>query len=245
MPILTIDNKNIEWSVRYSSRRRTILLRIAGLHRLEITAPVGTGADKLQQLLRDKAAWLLRQMQRLETTVTSSTNASLTHGATLLFQGAPHSLLLLADGGKKPQVTRNHGAIAIHLPELVGYDNDPAVYRTLKKWYGEQALTRLVERTRYWAAHIGVTPSRIALRDQKTRWGSCSSLGAISYNWRIIMAPPPVLDYLVIHELCHMLQANHSPKYWLEVARWCPDYKNQRGWLRQNGGLLGKIFNDQ
>lgn len=240
---MKLQNRTIEWSVRYSTRRRTIQLRIVNLQCLEVTAPTGTGMDRLQQVLREKSAWLLRQLQRLETAAANSTNASLTHGATVLYQGAPHSLLLLADGGKKPQVTRNHGAIAIHLSELVGYDNDPAVYRALKNWFGEQAQIRLLERTRYWASHIGVTPQRIVLRDQKTRWGSCSSCGAISFNWRIIMAPPPVLDYLVIHELCHMLQPNHSPKYWLEVAHWCPDFRNQRNWLRQNGGLLGKIFN--
>ena len=242
MPTLTLQNRTIEWSVRYSTRRRTIQLRIIDLRSLEVTAPTGTSTDKLQQVLRDKSAWLLRQLQRLETTAASSTNASLTHGATVLYQGAPHSLLLLADGGRKPQVTRNHGAISIHLSELVGYDNDPTVHRALKKWFGEQAEIRLLERTRYWSSHIGVNPLRIVLRDQRTRWGSCSSRGTISYNWRIIMAPPPVLDYLVIHELCHMLHPNHSSKYWLEVSHWCPDYQNQRRWLRQNGGLLGKIF---
>ena len=240
---MTLDNRTFDWSVRYSTRRRSIQLRIIDLFHLEVTAPAGTGLERIRQVLLKKSTWLLRQLQRIETAATNQTNASLTHGATVLYQGAPHSLLLLADGGKKPKVTRNHGAIAIHLSELVGYDNDPTVYRALQKWFGEQAQLRLLERTRYWSSHIGVTPNRIVLRDQKTRWGSCSSLGTISYNWRIIMAPPPVLDYLVIHELCHMLQPNHSPKYWLEVSRWCPDYKNQRRWLRQNCGLLGKIFN--
>ena len=243
MPNMTIENRNIAWSVRYSLRRRTIQLRIAATDRLEITAPAGTTVSRLQQVLQEKKAWILRQMQRLESTAACTANASLTHGATLLYQGTPHSLLLLADGERKPQVTRNHGAIAIHLAELVGYDNDPAVIRALKDWFGEQARLRLLERTRYWASYIGVAPLRITLRDQKTRWGSCSSRGAISFNWRIIMAPPPVLDYLVIHELCHMLQPNHSPKYWQEVARWCPDFLLHRRWLRKNGGLLTKIFN--
>ena len=242
MPNILIQNHNIAWSVRFSQRRRTIQLRIAAPGLVEITAPAGTTAARLEQVLLEKGAWILRQLQRLEDTAACSTNSSLTHGATVLYQGVPHSLLLLADGGKKAQVTRKQGAIAIHLAELVGYDNDPAVIRALKNWFGEQAQSRLLERTRYWASHIGVTPLRITLRDQKTRWGSCSCRGSISFNWRIIMAPPPVLDYLVIHELCHMLQPNHSPKYWQEVSRWCPDYALHRRWLRQNGGLLGKIF---
>ena len=84
--------------------------------------------------------------------------------------------------------------------------------------------------------------TRVSIRAQKTRWGSCSSRGGISLNWRLIMAPPPVIDYLVIHELCHLRQPNHSPAYWREVARWCPDFRLHRQWLRQHGALLGKIF---
>lgn len=239
---MMIENRNIAWSVRFSPRRRTIQLRIAAANLVEIVAPAGTTVARLQQVLLEKKAWILRQLQHQDHTASCTTNAALTHGATILYQGVPHSLLLLADGWGKAAVTRQHGAISIHLSELIGYDKDPVVQRVLKRWYGEQALIRLLERTRYWSSHIGVTPLRITLRDQKTRWGSCSSRGAISFNWRIIMAPPPVLDYLVIHELCHMLQPNHSPKYWQEVARWCPDYVEHRSWLRQNGGLLAKMF---
>ena len=243
MANIELDNRDIRWSVRFSNRRKTIQLRVAGLDLIAITAPVGTATARLMQVLQEKRTWILRQMHRLEQEAACSTNASLTHGATLLYQGVPHSLLLLADGRGKTAVTRQHGAISVHLTELVGYDGNPVVQQALQKWYAEQARVRLLERTSYWATHIGVRPLRVKLGDQKTRWGSCSTHGSIHYNWRIIMAPPPVLDYLVIHELCHLLQPNHSPKYWQEVCRWCPDYALHRRWLRQNGGLLGKIFN--
>lgn len=244
MPNITLENRNIAWSVRYSPRRQTIQLRIVAAGTVEFLAPAGTSADQLEQVLRDKTFWILRHLQRLEQIADCTANSVLAHGATLLYQGVPHSLLLLADGRKKTVVTRERGAIAVHLTELIGYANDPSVAQALRKWYSEQAQARLLERTRYWAANIGVHPARVTLRDQKTRWGSCSSRGAINFNWRIIMAPPSVLDYLVIHELCHMLHPNHSPKYWQEVSRWCPDYALHRRWLRQNGGLLTKIFNE-
>lgn len=244
MATLKIDNRTLTCSLRYSSRRRTVQIRVPKPDCLEIAAPAGMSWEKIQQLIAGKHAWIRLQIRRLESVAANPANSAITHGATLLFQGVPHFLLLLADGKGKPHVTYAHCAISIHLSELIGQDNDPFVYRSLKKWYLEQAQKCLLERTKYWSAQIGVRPSRLSLRDQKTRWGSCSSRGAISFNWRIIMAPPAVMDYLVIHELCHMLHPNHSPAYWQEVARWNPDCRNQRRWLRQNGSLLTKILSN-
>jgi len=242
MKTLKVDDHILACTLRYSSRRRTVQIRLSKSDCLEIAAPAGMSWDKIQQLIESKHPWIRLQIRRLETIAANPANSSLTHGATLLYQGAPHTLLLLADGRGKPHVTYAHCAISVHLSELVGQDNDPAVYRSLKKWYVDQALDRLVERTHYWASQIGVSPSRISLRDQKTRWGSCSSRGSINYNWRIIMAPPEVLDYLVIHELCHMLHPNHSAAFWTEVDRWNPNCLSQRRWLRLNGTLLSKIL---
>lgn len=242
MPNMKIDNHSLDWSLRYSPRRRTVQIRVIGADRLEVAAPTGMPLEKIQLLLNGKAAWISRQIGRLKAAAANPANASLTHGATLLYQGVPHCLLLLADGNRKPHVTLHNNSICIHLTELIGQDNDPTVYHTLKSWYGRQAQALLSERTLYWSGQIGVTPSRISLRDQKSRWGSCSSRKTISYNWRIIMAPPEVLDYLVVHELCHLIHPNHSPAYWREVSRWVPDYRGQRRWLRQNGSLLTKIL---
>ena len=242
MTTLTIDNRTFSYSLRFSNRRRTVQIRVPKPDLLELAAPSGMPLIKIHQLVESKCSWILRQVHRLEAAAANPANASLTHGSTLLYQGTPHTLLLLADGTGKPSVTYSHCAISVHLSELIGQDNDPDVFCSLKKWYMKQSQQQLVERTIYWAAQIGVHPVRISLRDQKTRWGSCSSRGAISFNWRIIMAPPAVLDYLVVHELCHMLQPNHSAAYWREVAHWIPDCRGLRRWLRQNGSLLTKIL---
>ena len=242
MTTLTISNRTFSYSVRFSNRRRSVQIRVPKPDCLELAAPTGMPWPKIRQLVESKHAWILRQVHRLEVAAAQMTNATLTHGATLLYQGTPHTLLLLADGKSKPNVTYSPCTIAVHLSELIGQDNDPAVSGSLKKWYVKQAQQQLLERTRHWAAQIGVHPSRISLRDQKTRWGSCSSRGAISFNWRIIMAPPAVLDYLVVHELCHMLHPNHSAAYWREVARHLPDCRELRRWLRQNSSLLMKLM---
>ena len=242
MQKLTLNNHTLDWSLRYSARRRSFQIRLLSATELQVTAPANTSPAKAEEVLRSKSVWILRQIKRLETTDANLSNASLTHGATLLFRGEPHALLLLADGRKKPHVTYTPCSIIVHLNELVGETNNPLVQQSLKKWYLAAAQSTLVERLNHWAGQIGVNPQRLSLRDQKTRWGSSSSRGAISLNWRLIMAPPAVIDYLVIHELCHLRHPNHSPAYWQEVSLWCADFRQHRLWLRRHGDLLGRIL---
>ena len=102
----------------------------------------------------------------------------------------------------------------------------------------ERARSVLAQRTAYFARQIGVTYGRITVRDQKTRWGSCSQAGNLNFNFRLILAPPEVLDYVVVHELCHRRQMNHSAQFWQEVAQVLPDYRARKAWLTENGWRL-------
>ena len=102
----------------------------------------------------------------------------------------------------------------------------------------ERAKSVLAQRTAYFARQIGVTYGRITVRDQKTRWGSCSQTGNLNFNFRLILAPLEVLDYVVVHELCHRRQMNHSAQFWHEVAQVLPDYRKRKAWLTENGWRL-------
>ena len=106
----------------------------------------------------------------------------------------------------------------------------------------ERAKSVLAQRTAYFARQIGVTYGRITVRDQKTRWGSCSQTGNLNFNFRLILAPSEVLDYVVVHELCHRRQMNHSAQFWQEVAQVLPDYRKRKAWLTENGWrLMGEL----
>lgn len=94
------------------------------------------------------------------------------------------------------------------------------------------------QRTAYFAQQMGVTYGKITVRDQKTRWGSCSQRGNLNFNFRLLLAPPEVLDYVVVHELCHRKEMNHSARFWYEVAQVLPDYQEQKAWLKQYGWRL-------
>ena len=109
---------------------------------------------------------------------------------------------------------------------------------TLEKRYRNAARTQFEQRCAYYLPFTGGSYSSITVRDQKTRWGSCSSRGTLSFNYRLIFAPPAVLDYVVIHELCHLTHMNHSKDFWNMVSSVMPDYKIHRKWLKERGREL-------
>lgn len=100
----------------------------------------------------------------------------------------------------------------------------------------EQAREVLTKRTDYYKEILKVDYQRIRIGDQKTRWGSCSSRGTISYNWHLVLMPERIMDYVVVHELCHLVEMNHSPAFWKKVSEILPDYEERRKWLKENGG---------
>ncbi|MBQ0028801.1 MAG: M48 family metallopeptidase [Lachnospiraceae bacterium] len=100
------------------------------------------------------------------------------------------------------------------------------------------AKKEIPSRVEYFANIIGVEYGRIAIRHQKTRWGSCSSKGNLNFNCLLMLVPEDVRDYVIVHELCHLIELNHSPRFWAEVAKYVPDYKVKRKWLKENGGKI-------
>lgn len=107
--------------------------------------------------------------------------------------------------------------------------------------YRKKARLLFRQRAEYYASVMGVTFNRIAIREQRTRWGSCSSKKNLNFNWKLLLAPPEVLDYVVVHELCHLKQMDHSRAFWAEVAAILPDYKERKKWLREHGADLMSV----
>lgn len=123
-----------------------------------------------------------------------------------------------------------------HLP-APGQPFEPFDRKVLKN-LTQQAAERIPERVAHFAARMGVTYGRITIRRQRTRWGSCSAKGNLNFNCLLMLVPPEVLDYVVVHELCHRKQMNHSAAFWAEAERFCPDYKSCRRWLKEKGTAL-------
>lgn len=146
-------------------------------------------------------------------------------GETLLFRGETLRLELVWSWDRSATVNAAEGVLELKAPlksEVVHRA------RAIEEFYRQHAREQLTHRLRYWIQKTGLEPKSVSIRGQKTRWGSCSARGEISLNWKLMAVPPSVMDYVIVHELCHLEHMNHSPAFWNTVGRWIPDYKSLR-----------------
>lgn len=244
---ITLHHQRIPYQVIRSTRARHVRLRMSPADGLTVVVPPGVHPREVPPLLEGKAAWILKQWARIRTAL-APRSPGLRPGDLLLYQGRIHRLRVQtrppgpgsAPGSAAappavPVIRRNQDAIEIWAgPSPTGEE----LHRHLLTWYRQEARRIIPARTEALAAQLGYRFGRITIRDQKTRWGSCSSRGNLNFNWRLIMTPPAVLDYVIIHELCHLRELNHSPLFWNLVAQACPPYQTHRLWLRQHGPRL-------
>ncbi|MCE5286799.1 MAG: M48 family metallopeptidase [Pelosinus sp.] len=236
MTTITLLEHQFQYNIIYQKNRKTIKIKIDSPTQIEITAPTGYPRKAIEEMLTHKSTWLIKQLDTLAIMAKNPVNKTLTEGAQLLFLGQPRKLTIL-NTALETAVALSDETIEVRIAA-----NAPPLATVLFEWYVKNAGTTLAEKTKYWATQIGVQPQRLTIRDQKTRWGSCSTRGNINYNWRIIMAPEEIIDYLVVHELCHLEHPNHSLCFWQLVERFIPDCKARRHWLRENGSLFSGIF---
>ncbi|MDU4962596.1 MAG: SprT family zinc-dependent metalloprotease [Sporomusaceae bacterium] len=229
------------WSLS-TSKRRTLQLQVTGSLSLKLTAPPHCRPEQAEAFIRSKTAWILTTAVKLAAEEAAAARFSLEPGTSLPFMGRQYTLSV-AYHPVRPSVRLDGSLLRVCLPANQR-GSQMALQQLLNRWYVEQARQQLLQKTREWASVIGVSPVSISIRDPKTRWGSCSSRGSLNYSWRILLAPLPVIDYLVVHELCHLRQPNHSRHFWKLVESFLPAFRESRAWLKINGGILMRLFTD-
>ena len=148
------------------------------------------------------------------------------------------TLSVSIEHGLSASVVRAGDILQVCLSRRSRLADEEQARRLIYVWYQEQALALLTERTRALCARMGLRCSAVTIKATRSKWGHCTSLGAIQYNWQIILAPEAIVDYLVAHEVCHLRYHDHSPAFWQLVASVCPTYSTDRAWLRKQGVQL-------
>ncbi|WP_324716047.1 SprT family zinc-dependent metalloprotease [Carboxydochorda subterranea] len=148
----------------------------------------------------------------------------------ILLEGRPHRIEVRVAPVRHTQVIHVNGALWV----LLSGTERRSPEAVLETWLRERARAVIYRRLADLAGRHGFRYRRVFIRDQRTRWGSCSNRGNLSFNFRLIMAPPEVLDYVILHELVHLREPNHSARFWAALARLCPDYRERRRWLRRS-----------
>lgn len=213
-----------DYRVRRSDRARRVRVRLDPAHGLEVVLPRRASEREAAVAIRELRPWIERRMAELQRT----RDAVAARGASVPYLG--EALALVAEPGR----TRVHRRAETLLVPGGGEDHRPA----LERWYRRQARLEVAPRLDAATAAAGTAYSGLTIRGQRTRWASCSATGAMSFNWRLLLAPEPVLDYVVWHEVCHLEVMDHSPRFWRLLAERCPDYRAHAGWLRRHGATL-------
>lgn len=227
--------RRIPYTLRLSARARTFGMWISPQTGLVVTAPVVTyDAGGLERFLQRHESWIVKHLDRYAR-VASRIPLSWPYGQTLLFRGARCRVVLESRKRTPAQVVEADGALVVQMrqPSVDG------ARRVLGQWYRGQAARWCERRAAEFGQMLGVRWKRIRIGDQRRRWGSCSVRGCLSFNYRLVMAPPEALDYVVLHELAHLIELSHSPRFWAIVAQHCPDYRRLVRWLNTYGPYLG------
>jgi len=214
----------IEYRVRRSDRARRVRVRVDPARGVEVVLPRRTPEREAAAAIRELRPWIERRVAEIARTRA----AVAARGATVPYLGG--MLALVGEPGR----TRVHRDGETLLVPGGGEDHRPA----LERWYRRRARAEIAPRLDAAAAAAGTTYAGLTIRGQRTRWASCSATGAMSFNWRLLLAPEPVLDYVVWHEVCHLDVMDHSPRFWALLAERCPDYRDHAGWLRRHGATL-------
>ncbi|MBF0125972.1 MAG: M48 family metallopeptidase [Magnetococcales bacterium] len=212
---ILIDAQELEYLWTRSPRRSRMALRVTSSGAVEVRTPIGSTLRRVEIFLREHGAWLLaRRSLLLEA---SRRRPPLAEGFLLPHLDATLTLRIMG-----PQATRvrRSGDELLLPPPLTPGDLE----RTLERWYRREARTHLVARLRARAREMGIELDTITIRGQKSRWGSCSSRGGINLNWQLMLLPSRVVEYVLVHELCHRQHMNHSPAFWSLVGSHLPDY---------------------
>jgi predicted metal-dependent hydrolase len=214
---------DIEYTIRRSPRARRIRVKVDPHEGVEVVIPQRATKREAQAAIAELRPWIDRRLdeaRRAKERVQSPPG-------TVPLLGAH---LRLRHDARRRRVVRR-GA------ELWVPEHQPN--EALERWYRAEARREIAPRLERAVDAVGAGASvSLAIRNQRTRWGSCSSTGAMSFNWRLVLAPEPVLDYVVWHEACHLVVPNHSKRFWALVERHVPDYREPRRWLRRNGAAL-------
>ena len=223
----------------FSSRRaRRVRVEVRSADEVRLVIPRWASRADARQFLHSRHEWILRALERMRERVGHSPAPALGWDGNdrLLLRGDEMAVRVVSAALRRPEVRFDDAITIMCPPALLG--EHAVLRRTLLRALKEEARREAAQLIAVEAPRLGVRIRALRIADQKSLWGSCSAGGRISLNWRLLLAPPEVFRYVVIHELAHLIRRDHSARFWSLVARQMPDYEERRNWLRKNGASL-------
>jgi predicted metal-dependent hydrolase len=239
---LNYNNETLQVHI-IRSKRKTVCMSVNKDGSVTVKAPLRYPTEKeITGFIEQKIDWILKQREIQQDREDMRLVRRFETDYSFPYLGEER--LVEMQSGKKTKISYEIGKILIQTPfydaladDYEAEENKIAIEKLqseLKKWYKKQAAAYITKRVEYYKDIVGVTVSSVSIKSRKSQWGSCDSNGDITFSWRLVMAHPESIDYVVIHELCHRKHMDNSSKFWKEVQKYMPDYKVKKQWLEEN-----------
>jgi len=233
-----IGQVTVPYSVSWSSDRSTIGLALDQSMELEVTAPPTASEADIEEALYDKKDWILRTLAGLAEQERPPSEKEFLSGEKLPYNGRRYRLQVSHEECSSPSLSFDGSTFDLRVPDhLEGGTRYKAIRSEVVNWYEEQARDRFPPRVEKHSSKLDVTPDNVVIANLDAKWGEYQD-GVIRLNWRLLLAPTDIQDYVVVHELVHSIHENHSEQFWNTVGTLVPDYEERRKWLRINGNQL-------
>jgi len=225
--IHTYSGSTIRFEIRYKNRT-SIGITIDNYGNVEVQAPKGTPDERVLRLLEDKWDLIQQKLKEMNDRLQGPQEKVYEHGEAFLFLGTTYPIQIFQDQNiEQDYVLFEEDKLQIYVKQL----EDERIKLALKRFYFQQCKALVEKSISSYQSHFKTKPLSIRISDSKTTWGTCDSKQRLTFNWRLAMAPREVIDYVVIHEMCHMVHLNHDRSFWRLVGKIMPDYKEKENWL--------------
>lgn len=223
--------KYIEFDVIYR-KRKTLEISVEPPHVIMVVAPIGITEEVIIKKTKSRAKWIIEQLYSFKNINYQKINREYVNGESFMYLGRNYSLQIIVNEEiKKPEVKLYHSKFYVTAP----IKDSQTIEKAMEHWYRKKTKEKIEERIKYYQPFFAKRPLDIKVKEQRKRWGSCTTKDELLFNWRCVMAKANVLDYIIVHEMCHMYHKNHSKEFWELLASIMPDYESRKEWLKNYG----------
>ena len=222
---------DFDYTIVRSSKRRKLTITVERDRSIVVHAPESTPEEKVHQMVRAKRQWIYEKMRHPQKyrDLPHPPGKELVNGESALYLGRLYRIEIVKMGLSEIRFNQRFYIPAAHAGKR---------REVLREWYIQRAEAKIISRVKYHARALGVSYSKVKIVDNLYRWGSCTMNNNVNFNWRLIKAPMFVIDYAIGHELAHLIEANHTPRFWNIIRAQSPTMEKAKAWLKENGQLL-------
>jgi predicted metal-dependent hydrolase len=245
MPIIQYGSTEIYYSI-YSEVRNDLKITVNLINGVEVHAPASMDEQKLNQVLVKKAPWIMQKIEELNEVKHTVQPTEFVSGEKLSYLGRNYRLKIYRENTKGASIQFQQGRFIAKVPKQWSQEEVQCqLEQEMMGWYTTHGTKKIMERANIYQAMMNVTPRSLTLKSQLKRWGTCTKNGDIYLNWRLVMAPVRVIDYVLVHEFAHLIEMEHNERFWRIVRHTLPHYKASKEWLRVHGMELHRLQNRQ